>query len=155
VIDITSEIVNGLVQERFVKTLLPKVMRSDLKLHEFDPKYVMKSLLKETSIMEENARIVTEDVTRLIISITSKTFVVTGPMIREITNTMLLKHGLECIRLQYTRVGFPMFELKKLKEAGKTNGEISKHVWNEFNNVETIIEGLEKGDVENIINKLE
>ena len=98
--------------------------------------------MKETSISEEDANSVTKDVIRAVIRISENIKVITGPMLRELTNSVLLQHGLEVERLENTRVGLPLYELKKLKQEGKVNGEISNQIWKEFDNVNSIVRRL-------------
>ena len=44
---------------------------------------------------------------------------ITVPLIREVGNVHLLKLGFEKARLQYTRIGMPFYDLKKLFEVEK------------------------------------
>ncbi len=125
--------------------MLPNVLKEDLNLHKFDPRCIERTLLRETDISEDEADIVATGVLRLVIKICGAIEVITSPMIREITNVVLLQHGLEVERLQHTRIGIPMFDLKKLNEKGRLNGELSKHVQTEYDNVNKIILKIKSG----------
>lgn len=122
--------------------LIPDVMDKTLKKSKFDGNLVYKSLLKETDISEKNAKKVVMEVVRKIIGMSSLIIFMTSPMIREITNVTLLQFGLEKERLQYTRIGFPRYDLKKIIENNnkpETDIKILKHIKNEYFNVENLI----------------
>ena len=130
-----------------MKAIIPFVIDKTLKKNEFNPNLIYESLLKETNISEENAEKVTKQVTRNIISMSSNIKHITSPMIREIVNVMLLQFGLEKERLQYTRIGFPRYDLKKIIEDNdkpETNTKISTHIRVEYSNVERLIKTIEK-----------
>lgn len=125
-----------------MKDIIPFVTDKTLKKNEFDPNLIYKSLVKETNISEENAKKVVKQVARSIISMSSNVKYITSPMIREIVNATLLQYGLEIERLQYTRIGFPYYDLEKLvKNNNKLEIDIKilKHIKNEFFNVENLI----------------
>ena len=75
-------------------------------------------ILRETELTKGDAKQVTEQVTRFMISASLK--LITAPLIREVVNVQLLKLGFEKARLQYTRIGLPFHDLKILLEAEKT-----------------------------------
>lgn len=84
----------------------------------------------------------TKQVVRILIGANLK--IITSPIIREITNTVLLQKGLEKIRLEYTRIGFPFFDLTEiLKKKENSSDIITKHVKNEYYNVLDLIKKLE------------
>lgn len=83
----------------------------------FVPGFIYRSLLKETELKKVDAKKVTEQVIRFLISANLK--LITAPLIREVVNVHLLKLGFEKVRLQYTRIGFPFYDLKILFEADK------------------------------------
>lgn len=78
----------------------------------FNPGFIYQSLRRETNISKFNARKVTEKVTRFLI--VAKLDLITAPLIREVVNTHLLQMRLEKERLQYTRVGLPLYDLEKI-----------------------------------------
>ena len=143
------------------KKFVPFVIDKTLKRKEFDPNLIYKSLRKETNISEENAKKITKDITRKIIGISSLIPYLTSPMIREVTNTTLLQYGLTEERLQYTRIGFPRYDLKKIFENNnkpETDIKIVKHIRNEFYNVEELIKAIKKQKLEEkpkLMNSLE
>ena len=135
-----------------MKELIPFVIDKTLKKKKFDPNLIHESLLKETSISEENAKKVVKQVTRNIISMSSNIKHITSPMIREITNATLLQYGLEEERLRYTRIGFPYYDLEKLvknNNKSETDVKILEHIISEFFNVKKIIKIIKKSKVMN------
>lgn len=78
----------------------------------FRPELIYQSLLRETNLSKVNARKITEQVIRFLISANLK--LITAPLIREITSVQLLKNGFEKERLQNTRIGLPYYDLKKI-----------------------------------------
>ena len=126
-----------------MKELIPFVIDKTLKKKMFDPNLIYESLLKETSISEENAKKVMKEVIRKIIATSSFIEYITSPIIREITNVTLLQYGLEKERLQYTRIGFPRYDLKEIFDNNnnpETDIKITNHIRNEYNNVNNLIE---------------
>ena len=95
------------------KGFLPLVYTRNGKV-EFDPGCIYRSLLRETSISKRKATVVAEKVTRFLIKANLR--IITAPLIREIVNVHLLKMGLENIRLEYTRIGMPKYDIKMLKK---------------------------------------
>jgi len=78
----------------------------------FNPTLIIDSLIEETEICRLVAWLVTYMAVRKIISMGLK--IVTAPLIREIVCTELLLWGLEKQRLQYTRIGFPKYDLDNI-----------------------------------------
>ena len=107
------------------KRFLPLVYTRSGKV-EFDPGCIYRSLLRETDISEGGALRVTKKVTRVLIKINLS--IITAPLIREVVNVQLLKMGLERIRLQYTWLGMPKFDIKILKEKFHDTNEILKKI---------------------------
>ncbi|KKK49321.1 hypothetical protein LCGC14_3136250 [marine sediment metagenome] len=107
------------------KRFLPLVYTKKGKV-EFDPRCIYRSLLRETDISEEGALSVTKKVTRVLIKINLS--IITAPLIREVVNVQLLKMGLERIRLQYTRLGMPKYDIKRLKEEYHDINEILRRI---------------------------
>lgn len=124
------------------KNLIPFVIDKTLEKKRFNPTLIYKSLLKETDISKNDAKDTMKQVVRMLIGADLK--IVTSPMIREITNTVLLQKGLEIIRLQYTRIGFPFFDLtEKFKEKRNSSEEITKHIKIEYENVSNLIRTIQ------------
>jgi len=107
------------------KRFLPLVYTRNGKV-EFEPGCIYRSLLRETDISKGNALRVTKKVTRVLIKINLS--IITAPLIREVVNVQLLKMGLERIRLQYTRLGMPRYDIKMLKEKLHDTNEILKKI---------------------------
>jgi len=125
-----------------MEKLIPYVIDKTLKKNKFNPELIYKSLLKETSISENNARKVTEMTVRTLVAIGSLVPYLTAPMIREFVNVTLIKFGLIKERLYYTRIGFPKYDLNKIIKNNnelESNIIIVKHIKNENYNVEQLI----------------
>jgi len=125
--------------------LIPPVIDKTLKKKEFNGKLIYESLLKETDISKENANKVVTDISRKIIAISSFVPYLTAPMIREFANVTLIQFGLIKERLQYTRIGFPRYDLKIIIDNNnslESDIKILTHIKNENSNVEKLIKEL-------------
>jgi hypothetical protein len=101
------------IYDRFSKM---KVYSSSEKIVRFNRGNIITSLLKETSISRSVAEKITIEVENQIKD--SKISFLTPALIRELVNAKLLTYGFEQVRGNYTRVGEPVFEVrKKLDEA--------------------------------------
>ncbi len=98
------------LQAKFTKFL--PLVRTRFGTSIFHPGFIYQSLLKETCISKVDAHKITEQVIRFLISANLK--LITAPLIREVVNVQLLKNGFEKERLQYTRIGLPFYDLKKI-----------------------------------------
>ncbi len=109
----------------------------------FLPGFIYRSLLKETELTKGDAKKITEQVTRFLINANLK--LITAPLIREAVNVHLLKLGFEKARLQYTRIGFPFYDLQRLFSRTKKIGcwgiviKIVKWIISEFKAVGDLI----------------
>ena len=104
----------------------------------FERSKIIESLIKETGLNRKMAQQIAKEVHAFVVSNNLK--IVTGPLLREISNVFLLKYGYELERLKNTRIGIPMFDLKEMREEGlDMNKEISKHVLKEEEAVEKLI----------------
>jgi hypothetical protein len=107
----------------------------------FVPGFIYQSLQKETDLSKIDAKKVTEHVVRFLISANLK--LITAPLIREVVNVQLLKLGFEKDRLQYTRIGLPFYDLKKLsktvKDEEKRHTKIIEWITCEFKAVDKLI----------------
>jgi len=141
--------------DEMLERIFPDVLRSDLQVYKFSPDRVKEQLMEETSISETDANKVAIEVCRSIVRISKSVKIITGPMLRELTNSVLLQFGLEIERLQNTRIGVPFFELTKMEKEGKVNGEITEKIWNEYWNVKLIIDELRRsGRYDEVIHKV-
>ncbi len=123
--------------------LIPSIIDKTLKKRKFNPILIYESLLRETDISESDAKDTTKRVVRILIGANLK--IVTSPMIREITNTILLQKGLEIIRLQYTRIGFPYYDLvERFKEKENSSNEIINHIKIEYESVSDLIKKIKE-----------
>ncbi|MFX0021936.1 MAG: hypothetical protein ACFE9S_06390 [Candidatus Hermodarchaeota archaeon] len=107
----------------------------------FHPGFIYRSLLKETNISKFNAKKITEQVVRFLVS--TKLNLITAPLIREIVNVQLLKNGFEQERLQYTRVGLPVYDLNQIfneqTESKEVVSEIMNWIISEYHEVNKLI----------------
>jgi hypothetical protein len=88
-----------------------KVHTSKETLENFNRGHILTSLLKETNISRSVAEKITLEVENEIKD--SKIDFLTTTLIRELVNAKLVTYGLEKIRENYTRVGDPIYEIKK------------------------------------------
>ncbi len=111
--------IDSQVAENYKYRIQLKVRTSETTLAAFKPEKIIKSLVKETnldrSLAEKIARAVEKELSRM------KLNYVTAPLIREIVNVKLLEHGLENARARYTRLGMPVYDVKKLIERRVSN----------------------------------
>ncbi|GCC10522.1 anaerobic ribonucleoside-triphosphate reductase [archaeon] len=89
----------------FVKVSQGNVLKWDINR-------IVSSLLKEVGIDEALALNIAISVERIIKD--SRIEFITGPLIREIVNTELIKRGLEKERKKYTRLGMPIHDVHRL-----------------------------------------
>lgn len=125
----------------YINIFIPFILKKNSIKEEFDTQKIYNSLLKETSISEENAKKITNNVIRFLISTNIK--LITAPLIREVANVQLLKLGLEKERLEYTRIGFPRYDLNELYNKdfyGTKDKLILEHIDKELEDVNILIE---------------
>jgi anaerobic ribonucleoside-triphosphate reductase len=127
-----------------LEDLLPQVIRKGKQNQEIVEKFnasrIYDSLLEDTSATKDEAQKITTEVVRLLMRLNLPRL--TGPMIRELTCTILLQLGFEKYRYQYTRVGFPMKELENLiarTDKAKLPQVVLDQVLFEFNAVKSKI----------------
>lgn len=94
----------------------------------FHPGFIYQSLLKETEISKFNAKKITEQVVRFLVS--ANLNLITAPLIREVVNVHLLQNGFEKERLQYTRIGLPVYDLNKIFNEMIESKEIVSEIMN-------------------------
>lgn len=114
----------------YIKNLLPKVFQSKGDVVNFDPIKIEESIIKETNMDIEEAKIITEKVVRRIISSNIK--FLSGPHIRELVCSVLSEQGFENERKLYTRIGMPLMDYERLLYKG------TKENANQFSNPESI-----------------
>jgi ribonucleoside-triphosphate reductase len=118
---------------------MPEVSRSH-GLESFDASKIYGSLIRETSLNINEATFITKKVVAFIVS--SDIQFLSGPLLREIINVKLLQFGYEKQRLEYTRIGIPFYDLKKIFD-DKINNGIFNHMVKEFEAVKKLIEERE------------
>ena len=122
-----------------IEDLLPEILDKTLFKKKFNVNRIYESLLQETDLPKSDAHFITTEVIRFIVQISNKVKIMTSPMIREIVNVKLLQYGYEKERLQYTRIGLPVYDISHLP----STYNITKHVLEEYKNVQDIIKQLE------------
>ncbi len=100
----------------YLKQLMPKVLRTEGDVVDFEPVKIEQSLIKETGLDRETAGKITESVVRRIIS--SRIKFLSGPHIREIVCSILSEQHFEEERKLYTRIGMPLMDYEELLEKG-------------------------------------
>ena len=96
--------------------LLPKVFRTEGDLTDFNSSRIFDSIIKETGLNEDKAKMITEFVVRRIISSGIK--FLSGPHIREIVCSILSEQHYEDERKLYTRIGMPLMDYEEILERG-------------------------------------
>lgn len=81
-------------------------------IEEFNSHKIIQSLVREASIPLDMAQKITEEVENRIYKY--QTAHLTGAVIREIVNSVLLEHGHEEYRNQLARLGLPVFDVKEM-----------------------------------------
>jgi anaerobic ribonucleoside-triphosphate reductase len=104
------------LRHNFLKTLLPKVFRTEGDVVPFDPFKIEESIVKETGLDKLVAHQITELTVRRIISSGIK--FLSGPHIREIVCSILSEEHYEEERKIYTRIGMPLMDYEIILEEG-------------------------------------
>ena len=81
-------------------------------IEEFNTQKIIQSLVREGSLPLELAQKITEEVENRIYKY--QTTYLTGSLIRELVNSVLLEHGHEEYRHKLARVGLPIFEVQEM-----------------------------------------
>jgi len=81
-------------------------------IEEFNSQKIIQSLVREGGLPLELAQKITEEVENRIYKY--QTTYLTGSLIRELVNSVLLENGLEDYRNKLARVGLPIFEVKEM-----------------------------------------
>ncbi|MCX5725652.1 MAG: anaerobic ribonucleoside-triphosphate reductase [Candidatus Saganbacteria bacterium] len=88
------------------------VRTSDQDLSPWDRSRISEALTRETDIAPELANIIGVEVEKQLRSMRIK--VITAPLIRELVDVKLLEYGLEDIRRKHTRLGSPIYDVKRI-----------------------------------------
>lgn len=78
----------------------------------WDRQKIISALVNETGIKEDLANIIGMEVEKQIKNMALKT--ITAPLIRELVDVKLLEYGLEEARRRHTRLGVPVYDVKKI-----------------------------------------
>lgn len=137
-----------------------------MKLHNFQPELIYKSIIRETSISKKNATVITNETVRMLIyiyrnekftkhpitgNITKIEGIInylSGPFIRSLVRIKMLEHGFEVEELEYARVGIPKFDLEQIiseKSEENLNGEVINRILTERNNINILIKNINNG----------
>jgi anaerobic ribonucleoside-triphosphate reductase len=129
--------------------LLPKVKTSKNTEESFEPERIIKSLMEETDLTQDQANDVAMELTRRLISY--KIEVLTSPEIREMVCSILLEKNYDKARFMYTRLGLPFYDVQKLLSSSKDKAEQKERVFNqikfEYQEIKKILSKFEN-DVE-------
>ncbi len=85
------------------------VRTSDEDMAFWNRQRIVDALLKETDLDRPTAEAISKEVQDLIVS--SKIFLITAPLIRELVNAQLIAKGLEKARKMHTRLGVPLYDV--------------------------------------------
>jgi anaerobic ribonucleoside-triphosphate reductase len=102
--------------EQYVYRSRMKVRTSRTSLEGFNSRKIVDSLVKETKVDYSFAEVIAREVEKELGRM--RLNYVTSPLIREIVTVKLLEHGMESVRARYTRLGMPVYDVKKLLEEG-------------------------------------
>jgi len=108
--------VNPEVAEQYVYRSNMKVRTSASSLDSFQTEKIIDSLVKETRVDKPFAQTIAKEVEKELGRM--RLNYVTAPLIREIVNVKLLEHGMESVRARYTRLGMPVYDVRRLIEEG-------------------------------------
>ncbi len=99
------------------------VRTSGEEIQKWDKSRIFETLMRETDIHEDAARIIAMEVEKLISNLNIE--ILTAPLIRELTNAKLVEYGLERIRRQHTRLGVPLYDVRNMiLNANKENANV-------------------------------
>ncbi|MDW5563712.1 MAG: anaerobic ribonucleoside-triphosphate reductase [Methanomassiliicoccus sp.] len=88
------------------------VRTSDEELKKWDRSKIYDALIRETTISEDAAAIISREVEKMISEL--EIDMITAPLIRELTNAKLVEYGLSKIRKQHTRLGVPLYDARQI-----------------------------------------
>ncbi|MBW9221531.1 anaerobic ribonucleoside-triphosphate reductase [Methanothermococcus sp. SCGC AD-155-C09] len=110
-----------------------KVRTSKNEFKPFDKNRIVVKLMDETGLDKKTAERIGNEIEKSIKKLNLK--YITAPMIRELVNAKLIEYGLEEFRVKHTRLGIPIYDIKKLINQGsKENANLmhnpeSIHKW--------------------------
>ncbi|HIP34537.1 MAG TPA: anaerobic ribonucleoside-triphosphate reductase [Methanothermococcus okinawensis] len=92
------------------------VRTSNNEIQPFDKTRIIKKLIDETGLDRETAEKIGNEIEKSLKRLNLK--YITAPMIRELVNAKLIEYGLEEYRIRHTRLGIPIYDIKKLINEG-------------------------------------
>lgn len=99
------------------------VRTSEEKLANWDRTYIVEALLRETGLSLELAETIAAEVEQQLKA--ARVSSISAPLVRELVNAKLIELGLETERKQHTRLGMPVYDVRRLlAEANKENANI-------------------------------
>ncbi|MFC1736176.1 anaerobic ribonucleoside-triphosphate reductase [Candidatus Hydrogenedentota bacterium] len=78
----------------------------------WDTDRIVEALIRETGLNEDVAMVIAREVERQIV--TSKTKIITAPLVRELVDAKLIEYGLEEYRKRHTRLGVPLYDAEQV-----------------------------------------
>ncbi len=124
---------NRELAEKYKRGVILKVRTSEKEFEPFNKEKIVKALIREAKADEETAKRIADEVERELLKLNVK--YLTAPMIREIVNVKLIEYGYEELRHKHTRLGLPVYDIKRLIKHGlKENANMlhnpeSIHKW--------------------------
>ncbi len=107
---------------------------------EFDIDKIRESLETETSCSKEQVTSILEELFRTILPLNMQ--FITAPMLREMICGIMLVLGFEKQRYEYTRIGVPYADFKKISSQENFEEMLVKHMSFEYDEVKKIIEQM-------------
>ncbi|UCE09745.1 MAG: anaerobic ribonucleoside-triphosphate reductase [Candidatus Thorarchaeota archaeon] len=110
--DITRSLADDIEAIEAREKRMPKVRSTDSTIESFKAERIIESLVLEARLSRADAQLVAIRVMDRIVA--SGIQFLSGPLIREMCNSVLAELGFEQARILYTRVGVPMYDLTQL-----------------------------------------
>jgi hypothetical protein len=110
--DINTSLADDLANLGAREKKMPKVRTTSSTMEPFAAQHIIDSLMLEAHLFRADAQLVAMKVMDRIVASGIK--FLSGPLIREMCNSVLAELGLEKERILYTRVGIPMYDLDLL-----------------------------------------
>lgn len=131
-------------RKNMIKKLLPKVHNSKNEFVEFDPKFIIDSIIRETNIGKNMANKLTTQLVKELVQLNLK--YLTAPQIREMLCAIMIEKELFKDRLKYTRIGFPFYDINKIMNIDKEilrRDKVYNHIKEEYEAVKKLIMKVE------------
>ncbi|MCD6229880.1 MAG: anaerobic ribonucleoside-triphosphate reductase [Candidatus Diapherotrites archaeon] len=102
-----------------------KVRTNNMEIESFDRDRIAESLTRETGLSTDLSNQISSSVEEELQKL--KLDFVSAPLIRELVDSKLIESGLEKARLDYTRLGMPVYDVNKLIDGGSTENANLQH----------------------------